>query len=141
MGFYRHDQRGAACLADDTRILTVVFFFGVILVSGFTSIRANKAIKINKMQCSSTWLYWWYWCDLASICIKLIEVDLKMNSNSNFKCSSNYIKLHLLVFVFCNSNDHVCDKLLKCRCSSLHFKSSSWNCNWIKFKLIPFKIK
>ena len=28
MGFYRHDQWGVACLADDTRGLTVVFFFG-----------------------------------------------------------------------------------------------------------------
>ena len=28
MGFYRHDQWGVACLADDTRVLTVVFFFG-----------------------------------------------------------------------------------------------------------------
>jgi len=28
MVFYRHDQWGVACLADDTRFLTVVFFFG-----------------------------------------------------------------------------------------------------------------
>ena len=28
MGFYRHDQWGVACLAVDTRGLTVVFFFG-----------------------------------------------------------------------------------------------------------------
>src|ERR1041385_9286652 len=28
VGFYRHDQWGFACLADDTRVLTMVFFFG-----------------------------------------------------------------------------------------------------------------
>ena len=69
----------------------------------------------------------------------LIEVDLKRNSNSNSKCIKIWSKLHLLVFVFYNPSDHVCEKLLKCRWSSLHFNCSSWNCNWIEFEIIPFK--
>ena len=28
VGFYRHDQWGFACLADDTRVIAVVFSFG-----------------------------------------------------------------------------------------------------------------
>ena len=62
----------------------------------------NKGGNIE-LKCTITWLCcpWceWYWCDLGSICHILIEVDLKINSNSNSKCYLNWVNLHLIMFV------------------------------------------
>ena len=138
MGFYRHDQLGG-CLPCWRDSVTGSSTKGVASNSSCTSIEQTKQSRVNKMQCSSTWLCWWYWCDLASICHILIEVDLKRNSNSNSKWYSNYAKLHLLIFVSFNPCDHTCEMLLKYKWSVVHFNGWSWNSFWIEFEIIPIK--
>ena len=86
----------------------------------YPSKQYNKVINIRYNAQEHDYVVIWcelHWGDLGSICNKLIEVDLKVISNSNSRWYSNYAKLHLLELVFCKPSDHMCDKILKCRWS------------------------
>ena len=140
MGFYRHDQWGVACLADDTRVLTVVFFFGGDhrLGGTVTGTNINKRGQ-HECKCTSTWLCW-PWCEwycLWHIWFKWSILHLKCKFKLHMLVK--LAKLQVSLFVLHKPCDHVCNVPLMYKWARLHCQGSSWISIWIKFDLIPIK--
>ena len=140
MGFYRHDQWGVACLADDTRVLTWSSSSGVITVSEALLPTQTSTRGGNKeLKCAITWLCcpWCEWYCLWHIWFKWSILHLKCKFKLHMLVK--LAKLQMSLFDIYKPCDHGCEMSLMFKWSWLHYNGWSWNSNWIEFKIIPIK--